>query len=217
MKLRKIYALLIFLYLPFLQPLIAAEDDFVEVACVDSTIIIELKYATPNNFFGKVLYDSDRCFLRRATVERLVRVQQALRQNGLGLKIWDGYRPHSVQFEMWKLMPNPDFVGDPQKGSKHNRGAAVDVTLVDSLGNELPMPTEYDDFSEKARRNYLDLPVSIIKNRQILENAMTMAGFIPLASEWWHFDDPQWRQFELTNISIKELIEKTDQSERIGK
>ena len=196
---------------------LAADDDFVEIIQLDSTIIIDLKYATPNNFVGQVLYDSDRCFLRQVTAERLVRVQRALQKRGLGLKIWDGYRPHSVQFKMWELVPNPDFVGNPYKGSRHNRGAAVDVTLVDSLGNELEMPTPFDDFTDKARRRYKKLPPHILKNRQILEDAMKAQGFIPLTSEWWHFDDPNWKKFKLENISIKELakrVEKKDERNR---
>lgn len=204
----RLYSIIFVLLL--LSSLFAGDADFIQIQSLDSTIRVDLIYATANNFTGQVLYDSDRCFLRQSVAERLVRVQKSLRKLGLGLKIWDGYRPHSVQFKMWELVPNPDYVGDPKKGSRHNRGAAVDLTLVDSLGNELPMPTKYDDFSNKARRDYQDLPEEVIKNRNLLESAMKAEGFLPLASEWWHFDDPDWRNYEIVDIPITELIRRQE-------
>lgn len=207
---KSIYRYTFFLTLLLLRTLFASEKDFIRILSLDSTIQVDLIYATANNFTGKVLYDSDQCFLRQAVAERLVRVQRALRQQGLGLKIWDGYRPHSVQYKMWELVPNPDYVGDPKKGSRHNRGAAVDLTLVDSLGQELLMPTDYDDFSAKARRDYQNLPVEAIKNRQVLESAMKAEGFLPLASEWWHFDDPEWQKYEIVDIPITELVRRQE-------
>lgn len=182
-----------------------------DVKAIIPDIVVDLRYATPNNFTGTVLYDTARCFLRRTTAERLARVQERLRRRGLGLKIWDGYRPLSVQWKMWELVRDPKYVADPRKGSRHNRGAAVDVTLVDSLGNELEMPTGYDDFTEKAHRNWQGGSATARRNRQILEEAMRAEGFLPLPSEWWHFDDPDWREFDILDIPIRELARQWDE------
>ncbi len=184
-------------------------EPFVEVASVDSSIVIDLRYATPNNFTGRVLYGTPRCFLRKSVAERLSRVQKKLqKQQGLGLKIWDGYRPLSVQKKMWALVPDSRYVANPKHGSRHNRGAAVDVTLVDSSGRELHMPTGFDDFTPKAHRNWAGDDTLAIHNRKILEDAMTSEGFIPLSTEWWHFDAPNWKDYPVENISIKELLKK---------
>ncbi len=184
------------------------EEELVPVADLDSTIVIDLKYATPDNFVGEVLYDTSLCFLRKSVAERLVRVQRWLRKQGYGLKIWDAYRPLSVQKRMWELVPDPRYVADPSKGSRHNRGAAVDVTLVDSLGNELPMPTVFDDFTQRAHRDFADLPDDVIRNRDMLEEAMRREGFIPLPTEWWHFDAPNWREYSVLDIPLRKVEKK---------
>lgn len=195
----------VFLFPLFLVLFCAKEEPLVLVSDLDSTIVIDLPYATQNNFVGKVLYDTTLCYLRRSVAERLIRVQKRLQRQGLGLKIWDGYRPRSVQWKMWQLVPDPRYVADPEKGSRHNRGAAVDVTLVDSAGYELPMPTYFDDFTEKAHRDYKNLPENLIRNRAILSAAMQAEGFIPLSSEWWHFDAPNWQRYSLLDIPLKEV------------
>ncbi len=186
-----------------------ASEPFVEVTSVDSTIVIDLRYATPDNFTGQVLYATSRCFLRKSVAERLARVQKKLRRQGLGLKIWDGYRPLSVQKKMWAIVPDSRYVANPKHGSRHNRGAAVDVTLVDSTGRELHMPTGFDDFTPRAHRDWAGDDTLAIHNRQILEKAMTSEGFIPLSTEWWHFDAPNWKSYPIENISIKELVGKS--------
>jgi D-alanyl-D-alanine dipeptidase len=110
-----------------------------------------------------------------------------------------------VQKIFWSLVPDPRYVADPAKGSRHNRGTAVDVTLVDAQGNELPMPTLFDDFSSRASRDNMNLPIQILKNRETLENAMKKAGFLPFPSEWWHFDDNAWQSFELLDIRFSDI------------
>ena len=135
-------------------------------------------------------------------------VQRELEKVGLGLKVWDCYRPLSVQKILWSIVPDERYVANPAKGSRHNRGCAVDLTLVDSLGNELPMPTKYDDFTEKAHRDYYNLPDTVIKNRKILEDVMKKYGFIPLPTEWWHFDAQGWENFSILDIPLKELNKK---------
>ncbi|HDL18555.1 MAG TPA: peptidase M15 [Bacteroidetes bacterium] len=200
---RKLFPFVLLLF--FLVSFCAKEEPLVLVSDLDSTIVIDLPYASQNNFVGKVLYDTSLCYLRKSVAERLIRVQKRLQKQGLGLKIWDGYRPRPVQWTMWQLVPDPRYVADPKKGSRHNRGAAVDVTLVDSAGYELPMPTYFDDFSEKAHRDYQNLPENMIQNRGTLSAAMQAEGFIPLSSEWWHFDAPNWQTYSLLDILLKEV------------
>ncbi len=182
------------------------EADLVDIQALDPTIIVELKYATDDNFAGQRVYPADsKAYLRLEVAEKLVRVQEKLQEIGLGLKVFDAYRPHAVQYKFWELVPDPRYVADPALGSNHNRGAAVDVTLVDSEGNELLMPTGFDDFTEKAHRDYYDLPEEAIKNRELLEEYMTAEGFVPLPTEWWHFDDEYVCDYPVLDIPLDEV------------
>ncbi|MDD8018610.1 MAG: M15 family metallopeptidase, partial [Bacteroidota bacterium] len=111
--------------------------------------------------------------------------------------------PLSIQKKLWEVVPDEKFVADPQKGSRHNRGAAVDLTLIDSTGNELSMPTPYDDFTEKAGHNYVNLPEVVLANRAMLKEAMIRHGFLPLQSEWWHYDFRGWEQFDILDEPLE--------------
>lgn len=184
--------------------------DFVDVPAFAPTIRIDLRYATTNNFTGQQVYPVARCRLRRAAAERLARVQTDLQKQNLGLKIWDAYRPISVQERFWKIMPDERYVlqpvfkdGKPVEGSKHNRGAAVDVTLVDAAGKELEMPTAFDDFSERAARNYRGSSPTARRNMKLLERSMRKQGFLGYPTEWWHFDDPDWERYELSDTPLE--------------
>jgi len=178
-------------------------DDLVDVQKTIPGVVLDIRYATTNNFTGQQLYPFAGCYLRRAAAEKLAAAQAELKPLGYGLKIYDGYRPLSVQRKMWEVFPKPGYVADPKKGSRHNRGAAVDVTLIRlSDGTELPMPTPYDDFTPKAHRNYKDLPVEVIQNRELLERVLTQHGFVGLPTEWWHFDDRDWRNYPLLDIPV---------------
>lgn len=172
-------------------------QDIVDVTSVDSTFVIDIRYATANNFTKHVLYPVARAKLRREAAESLASANHELRQHGLRLKIYDGYRPLAIQWKLWEIVPNPDYVADPRKGSRHNRGAAVDVTIVDSTGSEIPMPTPYDDFTERAWQGYMNLPDDVLKNREMLKTIMMRHGFLPIKSEWWHFDFHGWDQFDI--------------------
>ena len=180
--------------------------DLVDIMELDSTIVVELRYATEDNFLEDTLYSANICLLRKAVAERLVKVHQSLRQKGFGLKIWDGYRPLSVQKKMWKKLPDPRFVANPQRGSNHNRGAAVDVTLVDLKGNELEMPTEFDDFSPKAKSDYPYANEQAKRNRKILQDAMRSQGFRTISSEWWHFNDKNCRKYSVLDVPLERFI-----------
>jgi D-alanyl-D-alanine dipeptidase len=182
-----------------------AGAQLVEVATIDSSIVIDLRYATANNVFGKPLYPVAKCALRRDVAERLAKVQKRLRSQGLGLKIWDAYRPLSVQKEMWAMKPDARYVADPRKGSRHNRGAAVDVTLVDKAGYELAMPTPFDEFSDRASRTSMKGSADAISNRQRLSDAMVAEGFVPLPTEWWHFDSPDSLDYPVVDVPLESI------------
>ncbi len=174
-----------------------SKRDIVDILSIDSTFVLDIRYATENNFTKKKLYPIAKAKLRREAVESLASVQKELRVKNLRLKIYDGYRPLAIQWKLWEIVPNEDFVANPKKGSKHNRGAAVDLTIIDSLGNELEMPTGYDDFTEKASQEYMNLSENAIKNRALLKNVMISHGFLPIKSEWWHYDFHGWEQFDV--------------------
>ncbi|MBC8181214.1 M15 family metallopeptidase [candidate division KSB1 bacterium] len=176
--------------------------DMVDISDMDSTIVIDLRYATADNFLNDTLYSANICLLRKPVAERLVQVQKYLREKGLGLKVWDGYRPLFVQKKMWETLPDSKFVANPKHGSNHNRGAAVDVTLVDLEGKELEMPTGFDDFSEKAHIKSTNISDEAKKNREILQEAMKRFGFNPILSEWWHFNDKDIKKYSVMDIPL---------------
>ncbi len=189
----------------------ARRAPLVDLHALDPAIRVEMPYATPHNFTGATLYPVARCLLRRDVAERLVRVQQRLRAERLGLLAWDCYRPFSVQQRLWTLVPDARYVaepvvrdGKPVAGSKHNRGAAVDVTLVDAGGKPLEMPSGFDDFSERAHRGFVGASPAARRNAARLEEAMVAGGFAPLPTEWWHFDGPGWERYELLDRPLTE-------------
>lgn len=167
-----------------------APEDFVRVLDYLPTARQELMYATDQNFTGQVIYDFSEAYLRYGTVKKLAAVSEDLAQLGLSLKIWDGFRPVSAQFQLWEVCPDPAFVADPRKGhSSHSRGNTVDLTLVDESGNELEMPTGFDDFSAKADRDYSDCSEAAAAHAELLEILMEKHGFQGYSAEWWHFTD----------------------------
>jgi len=177
--------------------------DLVDLTKAVPGIVLDIRYATTNNFTGQKLYPFAGCYLRRSSAEKLRAAQTELNARGYGLKVFDGYRPLSVQRRMWEVYPHPGYVADPKKGSRHNRGAAVDITLVRfGDGADVPMPTPYDDFTERAHRDFTNLPPEIIANRSLLESTLTRHGFVGLKTEWWHFDDSDWRRFPLLDIPL---------------
>jgi D-alanyl-D-alanine dipeptidase len=178
----------------------------VEIHAVHPRILVELRYATSDNFMKEVLYPGRvRALLRPPVAAKLARVQESLEKRGLGLKIYDAYRPLSVQKKMWARVPIEGFVANPAKGSNHNRGAAVDLTLVDADGRELPMPSGYDEFSERAHRRYAGGTEQERANRKILEEAMEAAGFRGLETEWWHFDDPDAKNYPVLDEPFEKI------------
>ena len=186
---------------------LAMQDSSKRLVDLESLRIpIDVRYATPNNFMHETLYPVAKSYLRAPAANALADVERELAPQGLGLKVFDAYRPYAITKRMWDKIHNPDFVADPAKGSRHNRGAAVDLTLIDlRTGAEIAMPTPYDDFTPRARQDFNDLPAEVIANRATLREAMMRRGFEPLPSEWWHFDYRGWERFDLLDIDLRTL------------
>lgn len=169
-------------------------------------IKLDIRYATNNNFTKKILYKEAKAFLRLPAANALKKIQSELKKKNLELKIYDAYRPYSITEILWENVKDARYASDPRKGSRHNRGCAVDLTIIDSkTGKEIPMPTEYDNFTVKAHHSYMNLPKEVIKNRKILRDVMEKYGFKIITSEWWHYDFIGWSKYELLNIPFEEL------------
>lgn len=173
-------------------------DDLVDVAAAIPDAVLDLRYATEHNFTGAVLYPHAVCKLRRAVVERLATAAELLRAQDRRLLLWDCYRPTSIQKLMWKRMPDARYVADPKLGSNHNRGAAVDLAIVDADGNAVVLPTEFDEFSKAAHRSRALEGEQGAEARR-LSAAMIDVGFRPISTEWWHFDASDRVRYPLSN------------------
>ncbi len=174
------------------------ESSFVNIKTVDPTILVDLRYASEKNVTHHVLYPAHMPALVRASVaERLVAAQKFLRAHGFGLKIWDAYRPRAAQEQLWELTRKTTFVADPNDGvgSLHTRGVAVDVTLVDSWGRDVAMPTDFDNFTPAAMLVYRGDNPTVRFNLQMLQRAMGRTGFYGLRNEWWHFCAEDWAKY----------------------
>lgn len=182
--------------------------DLVEIVKLDATIKLDVRYATKNNFLGKPVYSQARAFLQRPAAEALVRVNQVLRKQGFGLVVFDGYRPWSVTKVFWDATPEDKkiFVADPSKGSRHNRGCAVDLSLFDlKTGAEVRMPSEYDEMTERAHINYECASPEAKRLRDLLRSAMTAEGFSVYEPEWWHYDYKDWKDYPIMNVKFSDV------------
>ncbi|MFN4081653.1 MAG: D-alanyl-D-alanine dipeptidase [Saprospiraceae bacterium] len=162
-------------------------EGFADISVVAPEIIQEIRYASDNNFMGEKIYDCAACLLREPVAKALAQAQQRLQAVGMGIKVFDCYRPRPYQQRLWDKKPDPNYVTPPAKGSMHSRGAAVDLTLVNAEGKELDMGTPYDFFGPEAHADYLQLPQEVLRNRQILRQVMEASGFKGIRTEWWHF------------------------------
>ena len=172
---------------------VAPADHLVNIAEASPDIILDIRYARSDNFLGFPVYSKPVCYLHRDVAEALIQVQKELSVMHLGLKIFDGYRPLSVQQLMWDAIQDERYVSNPAKNKgRHTRGTAVDLTLVDDLGNELEMPTEFDDFTERAHSDYTHVSETVFENRALLQEVMRKHHFQVLPTEWWHFDFEGW-------------------------
>lgn len=184
------------------------KPDLVELIKLDRTIKLDIRYATSNNFLGRPVYTEARAFLQRPAAEALVRANKALRKQGYGLMIHDGYRPWSVTKIFWDATPadKKEFVADPAQGSRHNRGCAVDLSLFDlKTGKEVVMPSGYDEMSERSHINYTGGTEEQRRLRDILRAAMEAEGLAVYEPEWWHYDYKDWKEYPILNISFAEI------------
>ena len=183
-------------------------SDLVEIAKLDSTIRLDIRYATPNNFMKRPMYAEARAFLQRPAAEAVIRANRKLHAAGFGLLIFDGYRPWSVTKKFWDETPadKRKFVANPLKGSKHNRGCAVDLTLYSlKTGREVQMTSPYDDFTEKASSSYGGGTIEERRLRDLLRSTMRSEGFSVEPGEWWHFDFREWRKYRVLDVPFEKL------------
>ena len=171
----------------------------------------DLRYATENNFMGRLMYprNTRHSFLRKPVADALARVQADLAEKGLALKIFDAYRPYSVSVAFWELVGDERYVANPAKGSGHNRGIAVDLTIIEkATGNELDMGTGFDNFSDTADHDFTSLSQEVLANRKLLRETMEKFGFAPYPAEWWHYSFPAAGRAEVLDIPFKKLWKK---------
>src|SRR3954468_16442561 len=185
-------------------------SDLVEIVKLDPTIRLDIRYATTNNFMHRPMYAQAKAFLQRPAAEALARAHRALKNKGYGIVVFDGYRPWSVTKAFWDAASEAErkieFVANPQKGSRHNRGCAADITLFDlSTGAEVKMPSDYDEFSERAYPVYKGGAPEARASRDLLRAAMEAQGFTVYPAEWWHFDYKDWKEYRIMDIPFEEL------------
>ncbi|TMU56160.1 M15 family metallopeptidase [Flagellimonas algicola] len=165
-----------------------ADTTFVRLADFSDDFAYDMRYATENNFLKAKVYDCPECYTRVKTAKALIAANTDFLANGVKIKFFDCYRPNSVQYKMWEIVSNPQYVADPVKGSIHNKGGAVDITLVDMEGKELDMGTDFDFFGKRAYHDNMDLPQNILDNRKLLKETMEAYGFWSIRTEWWHYN-----------------------------
>jgi D-alanyl-D-alanine dipeptidase len=183
------------------------EAHLVELITLDNTIKLDIRYATANNFVGRAVYPQARAFLQKPAAKAVVRIHKKLKEQGLGLVIFDGYRPWTITKLFWDVVPEDKrkFVADPAKGSKHNRGCAVDLSIFDLKTGELvEMPSGYDEFTERASPNYTGGTQQQRANRDMLRRLMETEDFTVNPNEWWHFDYKNWQDYAIYDISFDE-------------
>ncbi len=164
------------------------DTSFIRLADYSSDFAYDMRYATDNNFLKEKVYACAECYTRVKTAKALIEANQELIEKGFRIKFFDCYRPRSVQYKMWALVPNPQYVADPKKGSIHNRGGAVDITLETLDGTELDMGTDFDFFGRRAYHDNYELPQQVLDNRKLLKETMENHGFWSVRSEWWHYN-----------------------------
>ena len=184
------------------------KPDLVELIKLDPTIKLDIRYATSNNLVGRPVYTEARAFLQRPAAEALTRVNQKLKPLGYGLLVFDGYRPWTVTKLFWDITPDSSkqFVADPKKGSKHNRGCAADLTLYNlKTGKEIEMTGVYDEMSNRSYPNYTGGTEQQRKMRDLLRSNMESEGFTVFDYEWWHFDYKDWKLYRIGNIPFEKI------------
>ncbi|MBI5083763.1 MAG: M15 family metallopeptidase [Acidobacteria bacterium] len=195
-----------------LQPPVESGDflpaDLVELSRLDPSIHLDIRYAGSNNFLGRPVYTEARAFLQRPAAEALLRAHKRLQAEGYGIVVHDGYRPWSVTKIFWDMTPpeKRDYVADPSRGSRHNRGCAADVTLYDlKTGKVVEMTSGYDEMTERAYPDYTGGTAAQRRLREMLRSAMEAEGFVVYAYEWWHFDYKDWRRYRIADVTFDRI------------
>lgn len=190
------------------------EDEYAYASAADTTFVVlntyahdfayEMKYATEDNFLKEKVYTCDQCLIRKEVADALKNANNNLRSRGLRIKFYDCYRPLDIQKKMWKIYPNPSYVANPYSstGSIHNRGGAVDITLVTLDDQELEMGTSFDHFGKEAHHAYTNLPDTVLSNRRLLKETMEIHGFNAITSEWWHYSFRAASRYPVSNFSV---------------
>ncbi len=179
------------------------DDTFIILKKLDTTFLYDMKYATYDNFLKEKVYDCADCLVRYKTAKQLIKANTEFKKQGYRIQFFDCYRPLDIQKKMWKIFPDKRYVANPAKGSNHNRGTAVDITLVNNLGKKLPMGTKFDFFGRKAHHAYLNFSEEIITNRKLLKQTMIHNGFWAITSEWWHYNLNQSNVYNVSNKKTK--------------
>jgi len=188
------------------DPAATATPDLVDLARFDPRLRLDIRYATPANFMGRVLYPVPRAVAQRPVAEALAKVQTRAEAEGYGLLVFDAYRPWRITRMMWDETP-PDkreFVADPRTGSRHNRGCSIDLSLHRG-GVEVAMPSPYDDFTPAAYRSNTAAAPQALRLSRLLEQWMVAEGFVPLANEWWHYDWAEWRRYPIMDVPLEDV------------
>jgi D-alanyl-D-alanine dipeptidase len=193
------------------------EADLIELVKLDKTIKLDIRYARTDNFVGRAVYTEPRAFLQKPAAEAVVRVHRQLKKLGLGLMIFDGYRPWSVTKLFWEVTPEDKrkFVANPAIGSRHNRGCAVDLSVYDlKTKKPVDMPSDFDEFTERASPDYQDASEIQTKNRDLLRKMMEAEGFTVNKNEWWHFDYKDWQDYAIYDIAFSEVKTERGKSKK---
>lgn len=178
----------IFPFILFISVWISAQENLTEISKDDVLFHFDIRYATSVNFLNEVLYDCDKCYLLPEVGKALTNAAYYFCDRGYSIRLFDCYRPLSVQKRMWEKLPNRIYVANPVQGSMHNRAAAVDLTLINIDCDELDMGSDYDFFGKESHTNYFNLPEEVLYNRKLLREGMEAFGFSTIQSEWWHFN-----------------------------
>ncbi|WP_234423440.1 M15 family metallopeptidase [Aquimarina spinulae] len=179
------------------------DKDFINIESLSDEFILDMKYATSDNFLKEKVYSCAKCFVRKDVAEALIKVNNDLLTQGYRMKFFDCYRPYSVQKKMWKIFPNPGYVADPKGGSVHNRGAAVDITLVRSAGGHVDMGTDFDHFGKEAHHSYKSLSKTVLGHRKLLKETMEKHGFKTIRTEWWHYNFKGNTKYKISDFRWK--------------
>ncbi|GCC53659.1 D-alanyl-D-alanine dipeptidase [Chryseotalea sanaruensis] len=181
-------------------------NELIDLASFVPGIMLDIRYATANNFTKEIIYKQTKAYARKPVAEALKKAQESFAAYGVGIKVFDAYRPYSATVKFYEVYKDTTYVASPYKGSRHNRGCAIDMTLVDlKTGKNLKMPTEYDSFKKEAWPSTIVKDAEVKKNRDLIISVMAKHGFKVNSSEWWHFDFIGWQKFDVLDIDFEEL------------